>query len=277
MPGLADYSLQLFGVVGLLYFLLKKLSRGKAWHILPATMSLETALATIAFLLLVGATGNTASWFYPLTYIHLFFVIFSSHVTTSIVVTLLIMLFHYGLSPSLVQHELISLATLPIVMVFFIFAKLQHEEVVADELIIEEEEEKLARLEAEEFQAENFLQHYLQPKLNQIERLLVGGRGGGLTGGRGADGQGSYGRNFELIQAQIKAMQIEVERILERLTAHEVESDGEATDGETVEGGVENQDKGGNKVGDGNKVEGEGEGEVEGEDGVKVDEVNEDE
>ena len=219
--GLANYSLQLFVAVGLLYFLLKKLSLGKAWHVLPATMSIETALATIAFLLLIGATGNTTSWFYPLTYIHLFFVIFSSHVTTSIVVTLLIMLFHYGLSPSLVQHEWISLATLPIVMIFFIFAKLQHEEVVADELIIEKEEEKLTRLEAEEFQAENFLQRYLQPKLNQVERLLTGGQS---VNEQNSSGLRTAGDNFELILAQIKAIQIEVERILERLTAHEVEA-----------------------------------------------------
>ncbi|MBU0576839.1 hypothetical protein KJ707_00025 [Patescibacteria group bacterium] len=201
IPYLQTYSLQAFALIGLVYFFVKGLSKTKAWHILPAFMSIETMLATMAFLLLIGATGNTSSWFYPLTYIHLFFVIFSSRVGTSILVTMLIILFHYGLSPNLVQHELVSLLTLPIVMAFFIFAKLQHEEATKDQLIIAEEEIKLSEIEAEEFQLENFLQNFLEPKITQFEKLL------------------EYPGNLDVIKGQLHLIKIEIEKLLSRIKA----------------------------------------------------------
>lgn len=199
IPSLQPYSLQAFSAIGLLYFLIKGLSKTKAWHILPAFMSVETVLATMAFLLLIGATGNTASWFYPLTYIHLFFVVFSSHVGTSIFVTMLIVLFHYGLSPNLVQHELVSLVTLPIIMAFFIFAKLQHEEVIKNRLIIDEEEAKLGELESEEFKLESFLQNFLRPKMAQLENFL------------------DHPGNQKSIKNQIHLVRIEIEKLLSQI------------------------------------------------------------
>ena len=199
VPSLQLYSLQAFAAIGLLYFLVKGVSKTKAWHILPAFMSVETILATMAFLLLIGATGNTSSWFYPLTYIHLFFVIFSGHVGTSIFVTMLIMLFHYGLSPNLVQHELVSLLTLPIIMAFFIFAKLQHEEIVEDRLIIKEEESQLQELESEEFQFESFLKNFLEPKMDQLEKLL------------------EHPNNSNSIKGQLHLIKLEIEKLLSKI------------------------------------------------------------
>ncbi|MBU1885789.1 hypothetical protein KKE34_04240 [Patescibacteria group bacterium] len=196
IPSLQPYSLQAFSVIGLLYFFVKGLSKTKAWHILPAFMSIETVLATMAFLLLIGATGNTASWFYPLTYIHLFFIVFSSHIGTSIVVTMLIMLFHYGLTPNLIQHDLVSLFTLPIIMAFFIFAKLQHEELIKDKLVVQEEEARLNELESEEFQLENFLENFLKPKINQLEQLF------------------EYPNNFKSIKGQLHLIKLEIEKLL---------------------------------------------------------------
>jgi len=201
VPSLQPYSLQAFSIVGLLYFLVKGISKTKAWHVLPAFMSIETVLSTMAFLLLIGATGNTSSWFYPLTYIHLFFVVFSSHTGTSIAVTMLIILFHYGLTPNLVQHDLISLLTLPIIMAFFIFAKLQHEEVTKDKLIIQEEEAKLDELESEEFQLENFLRSFLEPKLTQLEKLL------------------DHPNNSRSIKGQLHLIKLEIEKLLNRINS----------------------------------------------------------
>lgn len=171
-PQLDRYSLQAFAGVGVLYFITKALTKSKAWHVLPTKMSIETSLATMAFLLLIGATGNTASWFYPLTYIHLFFIVFSSETITAIIVTILIMLFHYGVSPQLLQHEIVSILTLPIIMVFFLFAKNQHEEAVRDQLVISEEEEQLHNLQSEEFKTENFLEFYLKPELEKAKQTI---------------------------------------------------------------------------------------------------------
>lgn len=201
VPSLQPYSLQAFALIGLLYFLVKGISKTKAWHILPAFMSIETVLATMAFLLLIGATGNTASWFYPLTYIHLFFVVFSSHISTSIAMTMLIMLFHYGLTPNLVQHDLVSLLTLPIIMAFFIFAKLQHEEVIADKLIIQEEEAELQKLESTEFQLENFLKNFLKPKISQLDKLT------------------NHPNNSRSIKTQVQLIKLEIEKLLSRINS----------------------------------------------------------
>jgi hypothetical protein len=201
IPALQPYSLQAFAIIGLFYFLVKGVSKTKAWHILPAFMSIETVLSTMAFLLLIGATGNTASWFYPLTYIHLFFVVFSSHVGTSITITMLIMLFHYGLTPNLVQHDLVSLLTLPIIMAFFIFAKMQHEEVIADRLVIEEEEIKLDELKTEEFQLQNFLRNFLEPKITQLEKLL------------------EHSNNSQSVKGQLHLVKLEIEKLLSRISS----------------------------------------------------------
>ncbi|MBT3249418.1 MAG: hypothetical protein HN846_03170 [Candidatus Pacebacteria bacterium] len=201
IPSLQPYSFQAFAIIGLLYFLVKGLSKGKAWHILPAFMSIETVLATMSFLLLIGATGNTSSWFYPLTYIHLFFIVFSSHVGTSIAITMMIMLFHYGLTPNLIQHDLVSLLTLPIIMAFFIFAKLQHEEVIEDKLIIEEEEVKLDKLESEEFQLQNFLKNFLEPKISQLEKLL------------------EHPNNSQSVKGQLHLVKLEIEKVLNRISS----------------------------------------------------------
>ena len=209
VPSLVGYSLQLFVVIGLAYFFLKSLTKSKAWHILPANMSAETVLATMSFLLLIGSTGNTSSWFYPLTYIHLFFIVFSSHTLTSIITTLLIMLFHYGLSPNLAQHELISLMTLPVIMVFFLFAKSQHREVVQDRLLLEEEEATLHQLESTEFRLESFLQHFLQPKIEQVENLLQK-QGLDQTQGR---------NNLSLVREQLQLIRLKVEELLQQIKA----------------------------------------------------------
>lgn len=146
VPFLQLYSVQFFAVLGICYFILKKMSQAQAKHFLPATMSIETILVTSSLLLLIGATGGTSSWFYPLTYLGLFMVVFSSNTPSSIFSTLLIMLFLYGTSSQLHQHELVAISSLPIVMIFLIFAKLQHEEVIRDRLIIQAEEAELQKL-----------------------------------------------------------------------------------------------------------------------------------
>lgn len=205
VPLLTQYSLQAFSALTLLYFLVKALNRrqensqSKAWHFLPTYMSIETVLATMAFLLLVGATGNTSSWFYPLSYIHLFFVIFSSQIGTSIIVTLLIMLFHYGLSPDIVQHELVSLMILPIVAVFFIFAQLQHQDSVESKLLLRAEDEEIDQLTEEESELETFLSDFLEPRLQQISKLSY------------------YPNNLELIRTQIKLIQMKLKQTLDNI------------------------------------------------------------
>lgn len=202
IPHLQFYSIQLFAVLGLIYFILKKISQAKHWHFLPATMSLETIVATACLLLLIGATGGTFSWFFPLIYLALFMVVFSSDIGNSIFTALLMMLFLYGTSAQLHQHELVAMLSLPIVALFLIFAKKQHSEVIQDQFIIHQEIDQISELETvatQETQLENFLNNFLSPRIQQIEKLVA------------------YPSNFHLIQTQLHLIKLEVEKILTRL------------------------------------------------------------
>jgi hypothetical protein len=125
-PNLAPYSLQLFGVVIVAYFLVKKLNQADFWQLLPSPLSLEMSLATLAFLLVIGATGNVRSPLFPLSFVHLFFLAFSSRIATALIITLEILLFHYSLTPDPSPVELSYLVSLPLVMAFFLVAKDQY-------------------------------------------------------------------------------------------------------------------------------------------------------
>lgn len=162
-------------------------------------MSIETALATFAFLLLIGSTGNLASWFFPLSYIHLFFIIFSSQIGTSIIISMLILLFHFALNPALNQHELVSLATLPIVMLFFLFARKQHQEVITDQYIIDQSEQELAEVNYDANAMEKFLVEFLSPKLDQLKELS------------------NYPGNSPTIYGQITIIKIEIEKLMNHI------------------------------------------------------------
>ena len=86
-------------------------------------------------------------------------------------------------------------------MAFFIFAKLQHEEVTKNKFIIQEEEAKLDELESEEFQLENFLKNFLEPKLTQLEQLL------------------NHPNNYRLIKGQLQLIKLEIEKLLSRINS----------------------------------------------------------
>jgi hypothetical protein len=110
------------------FLIIKRYKKAKAWHILPDWASLEITLITFAFLLLIGATGNTLSPFYPLTYIHLFFLVMTSHIQTAIVATIAIMLFHYAVEPEMSMATIQAITTLPIMLAIFLFARKQYDE-----------------------------------------------------------------------------------------------------------------------------------------------------
>ena len=91
VPALSRYSLQIFAATVFVFFVIKRLKKAKLWHVLPESMSLEMALVTFAFLLLIGATGNIESHFYVLTYIHLFLLTLTTRVSTAISTTVAVM------------------------------------------------------------------------------------------------------------------------------------------------------------------------------------------
>jgi|GEM_PF-5611093 len=122
-PSLTQYSVQLFGSVILIYFIIKKLNQADFWQLLPSPASLEMALATLAFLILIGATGNVKSPLFPLSFVHLFFLTLSAQNITTLIILFEIILFHFSLSSGITTIEISYLVSLPIVTAFFLLAK----------------------------------------------------------------------------------------------------------------------------------------------------------
>ncbi len=168
LPFLAPFSLQAIAITVLLYLILKKFNNSKLWHIAPAAMSLEMALATFAFNLLVGFTGGIESILFPLIYVQLFFLVFSSPVGTSIYVSTGMILFYYALGIEFSTRDITSLITIPLTLIFFIFAKTQYQELQEKNKQIEEEEQLIAD---EKQEVTELIETHLKPKLEKIKQL----------------------------------------------------------------------------------------------------------
>lgn len=147
-PSLSPYALQLFGSSVLSYFIIKKINKADFWQLLPSPVSLEMAAATLAFLLVIGATGNLHSPLFALTFIHLFFLALSTHTITALIITVEIMLFHYGLAQDITSLEISSLLSIAIVMGFFLLVKDQFLKVFQHQVALKESLEKISALEA---------------------------------------------------------------------------------------------------------------------------------
>lgn len=158
-PVLSKYSLQLFCGLVLTYFIVKKLNRATIWHLLPANMSVEVALSTAAFLLVIGSTGNLSSPLFPLVYINLFFLIFASHTGTAIFVTFGQVLFHFALATQFSNQEVSSLISLPLIMTILLFAKSQYQQSAT--LIQQEKNEVYV-----------FIETFLKPKLVSLQTIV---------------------------------------------------------------------------------------------------------
>lgn len=203
IPALDAFTPQLFAVSTLIYFLLKKFSKAKFWHILPSHTSLELVVASFAILILIGSTGNISSPFYALTYIHLFLLVFSTGNKTSTIALMLIMIFHTALSSSpqadtlaLISH----LVSLPVLFFFFLFAKSQYLEVIRERNIIASDEVTVHELQDTVHDLTHFLESFSQKKLLQIKSLLHAPQ-----------------ENSKAILGQLSLLELEIERKLSQL------------------------------------------------------------
>lgn len=214
VPVLTQYSLQAFGLCFILYFILKKANEAAIWEILPTTAVDEMVLVTFSFLILIGATGGVKSVFFALIFVLLFFVSMTMERWTSIVFTLISLLFFYALSPNLTsQLDVSNLVSIPLVMVFFLFAKYQyeqakekqtlveieHNEIHSYKIFLDQKESELDNAEANTWDwlryFESFLFEYLQPKLDQILQMMA------------------LPQNHNAVRGQLTLIRIELERL----------------------------------------------------------------
>jgi len=207
IPGLNQYSLQAFVAGIALYVVMKRVKKTELWHIAPTALSLELALITFSFLLLIGFTGATSSVLYPLSYVLLFFVVFSSRLSTALVTVLSIVLFYYLLSSDFSNHSLSLLATLPLLFLFFIFAKAQYQEVTREQAELSKDEFLLSSFSDSHQQLNTFVTSFIQPKLEYILKLLE----------YPAD-------NKPTLISQIALLQVEIEKMTTRLKLSQLET-----------------------------------------------------
>lgn len=171
-PSLEYYSLQAFAVATFGFFISKRLGKAQLWHILPENNSLEIVFISFAVTILIGSTGNANSIFYPFAYIHLFFLVMTTRQITAITATLAIMLTHYALEPELTSVNIAAFTTLPLMLIFFLFARRQYDDARLQHKIAESESKQLDTISKKEQSIESFITQFLQPKLNVLRDLL---------------------------------------------------------------------------------------------------------
>lgn len=249
-PVLSQFSLEAFAGCILLYFILKKLNGAALWQILPSTAVDEMMLVTFAFLLLIGATGGAESALFPLIFIYLFFLSMTMRLPTAIILSLEVMLFLYALAPNLSPALTLTLINIPVVMIFFLFAKYQYDQAKEKQMLIEIDSQEinsyqiyLQHKDAELDQAKDttwswikffndFVFGFLQPKIDLLIELA------------------KYPQNHNAVQGQLTLVRIELEKLKKQLNDPALEAlrqDQQPADGKgsRVEGGA---DEGSNKV-----------------------------
>lgn len=143
LPQLSNYTLQAVALTTVVFFLSRILRKKKVHHWLPDPGSFDMVIVTFGLMILIGGTGNLHSPLAFLMYIHLFVLVMTSAASTSIIVGSATMLFHYALTPTMQPYDWSILLTIPTVLLIFLFAKEQHEEVVLAKKTITAEQDQL--------------------------------------------------------------------------------------------------------------------------------------
>ena len=178
IPFLKHYFLQVFAFISALYLILQKKQRGGVFLILPENSSANLALINFAFLLFTGASGSLASPFFAITFIELFFIALTVPAKTSLLLALEIMVFHFSLSIAssanfiLSVAELSNLIALPIVTIFYLFAKNQYEKAYSNRLLVDAQARELNRARRDDQAVADFVTSLINRRLPMLEFLL---------------------------------------------------------------------------------------------------------
>jgi hypothetical protein len=209
LPLLHPYSLQAFLAMIVAYFIAKRINnrQAKLWHLAPTKLTVEMPIVTFAILLLIGATGNITSPLYPLTYIHLFFLAFATDALTAILTTCLIMLFHFGLMPQMNNTDLSHLATLPLMLFLFLFAKDQYRQALTGKLVMNQDDAELTHAHQTQAYMEEFISTHVLDRVEAIKRLLE-----------------FPAQNQQPLKQHLTLLQIEAQRALQRVTQAQAEA-----------------------------------------------------
>ena len=130
VPALSQYSLQLFALLFLVYWLLQRRSQRRLFYPFAQQFSANILLLNLAFMLLIGGSGGLNSPWFVLTFIQLFFVALACSDQLAILLSLQLVLFYLGLGlnvagnlTAMTMTELSNLLAIPLVMLFYLFGK----------------------------------------------------------------------------------------------------------------------------------------------------------
>lgn len=170
VPSLRGVSLQLTGVLLLIYFVSKRFTSSRLHHVLPKPESFETALLTTAVAVVVGSTGSLHSPFLPLFHLILFISVLTISLEANIVKMFGLTIFLWATSTHpLTQGMWIELLSLPFLLPLMIFARLEFEEAKEEKYLHMLEDGVLSQQESRMLL---FLSTFLKPKLSYIRQLL---------------------------------------------------------------------------------------------------------
>jgi hypothetical protein len=168
VPSLDYYSPQLAGVLVLIYFGMRFFRKKHLFPLSNQKSTPEFALVSTAILLLIGSTGNLDSFFFPLSYLHIFFLVMSVSALQAIGLSIAVIMFHYGLIEKLSWNAGSELMSILLLLFIFLFAKKLYEDNLKKQSVVEEQENFIS---TEQTNAILFITTFLKPKLENLLHL----------------------------------------------------------------------------------------------------------
>jgi len=177
IPFLRSFSLQVFALLVVIYLLLLRLT-ARRLDIFNEGANTHFVWLNSALLLLTGYSGSLYSIFFVITFIHLFLLSMSNDYKVALLVTLQIMAFHFSLSIAISPNfildgaALTNLLALPMVSVFYLFAKWQYRRAYYNSLLVDAGVSELRKAKSDDYAVAEFVSNLLNRRLPMLEFLL---------------------------------------------------------------------------------------------------------
>ena len=208
-PELAQYSLQFFALLCLLYWFLQKKQGIHFFYLFNEQASINVLALNLAFLILIGNTQGLASPLFSLSFVQLFFLSLALENRLAILLALELLLFYLGLalnryglelSSSITMTELNNLLAIPLVMIFYLFGKVQYQRLHYKSLLLDSEKQEKLKAQADDQAVANFINNLLDKRLPMLEYLLTFPE-----------------KNMVTIQAEIQLLKEDLQKLLKEV------------------------------------------------------------
>lgn len=164
-PDLQHYSLQLTGILFLLFLIFQKFAGKRVGSFSTDSTPYELIILITALFVLIGSTGGVGSIFLPLTYGILFLSVLTLHTSTIVLLTVSIPLFLWVITQHVLNlHDIATLLSFPALLPLLLFARQEHKRIQADEQSLESSEKYTQ-------ESTLFLSTFLVPKLEKLLEL----------------------------------------------------------------------------------------------------------